>query len=153
MGDTNNQREGATSNAKAGNDFELAAMEYFRKQGISLYQNFKLLIGIDEIQNDYAFDLGSDSEKIIVECKSHKWPHPNDNVPSAKMTVWNEALYYFLLTPNDYRKIFFIFKDYSQKRKEPLAEYYVRTYRHLIPNDVEILEYDETESIGKKIEN
>ncbi len=41
------------------------------------------------------------------------------------------------------RKIFFILKDYSKKRNETLGEYYIRTYGHLIPSDVEIMEYDE----------
>lgn len=37
----------------------------------------------------------------------------------------------------------FVARDYSQKRKETLAEYYIRTYRHLIPQGVEFWEYDE----------
>lgn len=145
------QRLGSTSNAKVGNDFELSAQEYFRNIGIKLQQNLTLRIGIDEIQKDHAFDLGSENEKIIVECKSHKWTHPHDNVPSAKMTVWNEAMYYFLLAPSDYRKILFVLKDYSPKRKETLAEYFVRTYKHLIPKGVEINEYDEEKKIGIRI--
>lgn len=36
----------------------------------------------------------------------------------------------------------FVLKDMSRKRKETLAKYYVRTYRHLIPPNVEIWEYD-----------
>ncbi len=62
--------------------------------------------------------------------------------PSAKLTVWNEAMYYFLVSPNDYRKIFFILKDFSERRQMTLAEYYIGTYKHLIPNDVEFWEYD-----------
>ncbi|MPM29082.1 hypothetical protein SDC9_75621 [bioreactor metagenome] len=146
------QRIGSTSNAKVGSDFELSAKEFFRTEGINLQQNFTLRIGIEEIQKDHAFDLGSEHEKIIVECKSHKWTHPNDNVPSAKMTVWNEAMYYFLLAPIEYRKILFVLKDYSPKRKETLAEYFVRTNKHLIPKGVEIIEYDEAEKIGKRID-
>jgi len=72
-------------------------------------------------------------EKIIIECKSHRWTS-RDNVPSAKLTVWNEAMYYFHLAPAEYRKIFFILRDYSNKRHETLGEYYIRTYGHLIPN-------------------
>ena len=79
-------------------------------------------------------------KKIVVECKSHKWTE-GANVPSAKMTVWNEAMYYFHLVPNDYRKIFFCLKDYSEKRGLTLAEYYIKTYKHLIPPGVEIWEY------------
>ncbi|WP_251405975.1 hypothetical protein [Metabacillus litoralis] len=66
-----------------------------------------------------------------MECKSHKWTS-GGNVPSAKLTVWNEAMYYILLAPEDYRK-FFILKDYSEKGGETLGEYYIRAYGHLIP--------------------
>ncbi len=52
-------------------------------------------------------------------------------------------MYYFLLAPAEYRKVFYILRDYSVKRQETLGEYYLRTYKHLIPDDVEILEYDE----------
>ena len=36
-----------------------------------------------------------------------------------------------------------VLRDLSEKRDETLAAYYVRSYGHLIPKDVEILEYDE----------
>lgn len=62
------------------------------------------------------------------------------------MTVWNEAMYFFHLAPKRYKKILFVLYDFSDERSESLAEYYVRTYGHLIPNDVEILEYDESTS-------
>ena len=53
-------------------------------------------------------------------------------------------MYYFYLAPRDYRKVLFVQRAFNQKRGETLAEYYVRTFKHLIPNDVEILEYDGT---------
>lgn len=37
----------------------------------------------------------------------------------------------------------FVLRDYSEKRKETLAEYYIRTYQHLIPKGVELWEFDE----------
>ncbi|MCM3671088.1 hypothetical protein M3181_19185 [Mesobacillus maritimus] len=79
-----------------------------------------------------------------MECKSHTWT-ASGNVPSAKITVWNEAMYYFHLAPKDYRKVFFILKDYSTKCSETLGDYYTRTHSHLIPEDVEIMEYDADE--------
>ena len=62
---------------------------------------------------------------------------------SAKLTVWNEAMYYFLVAPEGYRKILLVLRDVSEKRRETLADYYVRTYGHLVPEDVEIWEVDE----------
>jgi len=47
------------------------------------------------------------------------------------------------LAPDDYRKTLFVLRDYSPKRKETLAEYYLRTYDHLVPSGVEFWEYDE----------
>ena len=136
------QRIGAKSNAHVGREFELVAQKFFANSGHKLNLNLKSSVGVSKVKKDHAFDLGCEKEKILVECKSHKWTSPNDNVPSAKLTVWNEAMYYFLVAPAGYRKIMFVLRDYSEKRKETLAEYYVRTYSHLIPDDVELWEYD-----------
>lgn len=54
-------------------------------------------------------------------------------------------MYYFLAAPSEYRKIMFVLRDFSQKRGETLAEYYLRTYRHLVPKGVEFWEYNESE--------
>jgi hypothetical protein len=137
----NFQRVGAKSNAQVGREFENSVNKILAKQGFSLSKNYKIAIGVDKIKKLHAFDLGSSNPRIIVECKSHKWTAGN-NTPSAKMTVWNEAMYYFAIAPADYQKLFFVLRDYSESRKVTLAEYYIRTYEHLIPADVEIWEYD-----------
>ncbi|OXS74017.1 hypothetical protein B1B04_10410 [Lysinibacillus sp. KCTC 33748] len=140
----NFQRIGSVSNAHIGREFEDIALNYFKKNNIHLIKDASLPIGINEVKKNHRFDLGTSpnvDNKVIVECKSHRWTS-GDNVPSAKLTVWNEAMYYFYLAPNGYRKIFFILRDFSVKRNETLGEYYVRTYKHLIPEDVEIMEYD-----------
>ena len=65
-------------------------------------------------------------------------------------------MYYFALAPKSYRKIFFVLRDYSPKKKETLAQYYVRMYDHLVPDEVEIWEFDEDSSeatIWKKAVN
>ena len=51
-------------------------------------------------------------------------------------------MYYFLLAPTGFRKVLFVLRDFNLRRGESLAEYYVRNNSHLIPDDVEILEYD-----------
>jgi hypothetical protein len=140
----NFQRVGSISNAHIGRDFEDVAHVYFTAKGYPIIKDIALPIGLERKKN-HRFDLGTPAyaeDKIIIECKSHRWTS-GDNVPSAKLTVWNEAMYYFHLAPPVYRKIFFILRDYSNKRNETLGEYYIRTYRHLIPSDVEIMEYDE----------
>jgi hypothetical protein len=144
----NFQRSGSVSNAQVGKEFEKKAYRYFLSQGIELIENFALPIGVAKEKKPHSFDLGSESAGIIVECKSHKWTS-GDNTPSAKITVWNEAMYYFHLAPTGYRKIFFILRDFNAKKNETLGEYYLRTHGHLIPNDVTFVEFDEETNSGK----
>lgn len=140
-GGPNFQRIGAANNAQVGNEFELQAQSYFAQQGINLTRHHSVFLGVSTNKKGHKFDLGQNNPKIIVECKSHTWT-TGDNVPSAKMTVWNEVMYYFFLAPREYRKILFVLKNYSAKRRKTLAECYIQTYGHLIPPGVEILEYD-----------
>ncbi|MGU9977263.1 MAG: hypothetical protein ACNYNY_01030 [Candidatus Oxydemutatoraceae bacterium WSBS_2016_MAG_OTU14] len=150
---TNHQRKRSKSNAHVGREFEEAAQKFFVSSwGIQLEQEYPLDIGIDKIKKSHNFDLGIDnaSEKVLVECKSHTWTE-SDKVPSAKMTTWNQAMYYFVIAPSNYRKIMFVLKDYSEKRKETLAKYYLRTYLHLIPKGVEIWEYSEADKTAEQI--
>jgi len=139
------QRIGAVSNAHVGAAFETAALEYFERIGIVLTKNHPLPIGLKEKKN-HSFDLGSSKPEIIVECKSHRWT-AGAKVPSAKMTVWNEAMYYFFLAPKNYRKIMFVLHDKRTEGGESLLSYYKRTYTHLIPEDVEFFEFDETSGL------
>ena len=143
------QRKGAISNTQVGREFEINAREFFAQQGIMLSPNFVLAIGING-KRQHKFDLGDKNEKVIVECKSHKWTE-GGNIPSAKIRDWNEAMYLFYAAPSDYRKILFVLRDYSQSKMETLAEYYIRTNPHLVPPAVEIWEYDETTREGKKV--
>jgi hypothetical protein len=140
--DNSFQRVGAKSNAHVGREFEDATKAYFSNIGILLASNFKIDVGIEHFKKGHAFDLGCQDKMMIVECKAHKWTS-GGNVPSAKMTVWNEAMYYFVAAPNGYRKIMFVLRDFSIKRGETLAQYYARTYKHLIPSDVELWEFDD----------
>ena len=110
---------------------------------MQLQQPYSVAIGVGgRAKKAHRFDLGN--ERVLVECKTHKWTKAG-NVPSAKMTVWNEAMYYFALAPKNFKKIFFVLRDFSDKRGCTLAEYYIATCSHLIPESVEIWEYDESE--------
>lgn len=106
-----------------------------------MHANFRLPVGHGR-KKERQFDLGSSDPQLIVECKSHRWT-AGGNIPSAKITVWNESMYYFHLAPNDFRKVMFALRDFDPRRNETLAEYYVRNYGHLIPEGVELVEYDE----------
>lgn len=135
------QRIGAISNAHVGAAFEKVALTYFAKKGILLTPNFSLSIGLTE-KKAHCFDLGAGKPQVLVECKSHRWTE-GAKVPSAKMTVWNEAMFYFHLAPEGFRKIFFVLHDRRKGSGESLLSYYQRTYSHLIPHGVEFLEFDE----------
>jgi len=87
------QRIGSKSNAHVGREFELAAKKFFANLGVDLVPNLKVSVGVGAVKKEHAFDLGCDKQKVIIECKSHRWT-TGDNVPSAKLTVWNEAMYY-----------------------------------------------------------
>ena len=143
------QRKGAKSNTHVGKEFEKTAKSFFSTQGLLLQKDISINIGING-KKPHNFDLGNLNEKILVECKSHTWTE-SGNVPSAKMTTWDQAMYLFYAAPTGYRKIFFVLKDYSLKRQETLAEYYIRTTSHLIPNDVEIWEFDEKVKMAKRL--
>jgi len=138
------QRVGAVSNAHVGADFEVVALEFFAKQGIELSRKFPVELGLAQ-KKVHCFDLGARDKKIIVECKSSRWT-AGARVPSAKMAVWNEAMYYFHLAPVDFRKVLFVLharRTSRSGRVESLLAYYKRTYAHLIPDGVEFIEWDE----------
>ena len=62
------------------------------------------------------------------------------------MTIWNEAMYYFHCAPPKFRKILFVLRDVRRATGETLSSYYIRIYGHLIPEDVEIWEFNEESS-------
>ena len=130
----------ATSNPVTGAEFEKTALRQFGKLGYAtLERGFAVDVGVAEVKKAHRFDLGSHDEKLLVGCKAHTWTS-GGNAPSAKLSVWNEAMYYFLTAPSAYRKVLFTLR--SERNGETLAQHYVKRYRHLIPPGVEIWEYD-----------
>jgi hypothetical protein len=150
MSDINNfQRVGAVHNAGVGRLFEEAARNFFlSKEGILLAPGFAVDVGVSHRKKKHRFDLGSADPAILVECKSHTWTQTG-NMPSAKMTVWNEAMYYFHIAPPAFRKIMFVLKH--DRRGTSLASYYLQTRGHMVPDDVEIWEFDVESATGEKL--
>jgi len=151
---TNHQRKGVISNAHAGREFEETAQQYFAEQyGYALTANFPIELGVTGAAKpkSHRFDLGSVDKKILVECKSHNWTETG-NMPSAKLTVWNEAMFYFLLAPAEFKKYMFVLKSTHPKQgNKTLAQYYVEKHGHLVPPDVIIIEYDPQTSTANTI--
>ena len=150
METANFQRVGSTSNTHVGNAFEAEARAFFAAQGVMLSPGFTVPVGIHNTKKHHKFDLGSEMPPILVECKSHTWTETG-NMPSAKITVWNEAMYYFHAAPPQYRKILFVLKHSHAKKELTLANYYLRTFVHLIPGGVEIWEYDPVSKHAERI--
>lgn len=136
------QRIGSVSNAHVGRAFELIAQKAFALRDIHLQLGHAVDVGIGDLKKPHTFDLGCSSQKWLVECKSHRWTSGH-NIPSAKLAVWNEAMYYFYAAPPEYRKVLFVLKDLRRGTGESLSSYYLRTHRHLVPDGVEFWEYDE----------
>ena len=134
-------------NPGAGKRFELAVQKFLQEtQNLNLKRPFAVNIGTNEKKRPHLFDLGSEEHATVVECKAHSWT-AGGNSPSAKLAVWNEAMYYFSLTPNSYRKLFFV--KLSLKRDVSLFKHYVGRFSHLIPVDLEIWEFNEITGHGE----
>ena len=88
----------------------------------------------------HRFDLVSTNRKYVGETKSYTWTETG-NMPSAKVTCINEAVFYLSHLPSDLTRFVAMLRDVRPRTGEPLADYYYRTYRHLL-NGVLILEID-----------
>jgi len=149
---TNHQRIGSISNAHAGREFEADALAYFaQKEGLLLTPSFSVSLGVNNLRKSHRFDLGSNESAVLVECKSHNWTDTG-NMPSAKVTVWNEAMYYFHLAPEHFKKILFVLEARHDRQPETLAEYYVRINGHLIPKDVIIIEFNPVSKSARHVQ-
>ncbi|MBQ8054840.1 MAG: hypothetical protein IJ198_13725 [Lachnospiraceae bacterium] len=119
--------------------FQKQVLEWFRvhyKVSFSLEKK----IPIGNPPKDHKFDIVADNDLIAIECKRYTWTETG-NVPSAKMGFTNEAAFYLSFLPDAYKKIIVMLRCYHPKRKESLAEYYYRTYRHLLGNII-VAEFD-----------
>lgn len=135
------QRKDAISNTHAGRDFENLAAAFFAKEGLKLTRDYALKLGAGTFKKSHRFDWGSDNPAVLIECKSHRWTEGSKS-PSAKIRACNEAMYYFHLAPAHYRKILFVLRDHCPKRQLTLGAHYSQNQRHLIPDQVEIWEYN-----------
>lgn len=93
----------------------------------------------------HRFDCVSSDMSIVIECKHYTWTSSGNN-PSAKMMGLNEAVFYMSYLPSSTRKIIAIYKDMTANKTESLAEYYCRTYNHLL-SGIEVVEVDDAGSM------
>lgn len=128
-----------SDNPKKGADFQKKVKVWFEKK-YNLTFDLEKKIAIGNPPKDHKFDIVCESKKIAIECKRYTWTETG-NVPSAKMGFTNEAAFYLSFLSDDYDKRIVMLRSFNSKRQESLAEYYYRTYKHLI-GDIRIFEYD-----------
>jgi len=139
------------SNKEKGDAFTQKVAQYFKNQGIQLISEYRVDVGLSsKYKKQHAFDLGN--SEMLIECKYYDWTE-SDNNPSAKISTLNEVMLYLYTAPARFKKKVFV-KQTSQKGKrhyETLVEYYIRLYKHFIPDDVEVWEFnDDTQKAEKK---
>ena len=126
-------------NPKRGRDFEEAARQllsdYF---GVELRSNQPIPIG--DPAKIHKFDLGSEDSTVAGECKNYSWTKVG-HIPSAKMAFLNEAVLYLSHLPRETTRFIAMRRDTHRRRKESLADYYSRTYRHFL-RQIQLLEID-----------
>ncbi len=127
-----------SENPKKGKAFEENVKQALEKKYHTSFRTQSIKIGLPP--KSHNFDLVSENGDIIVECKNYAWTETG-NIPSAKTAFLNETILYLSHVPSQSKKIIVLRKDTHPKRKESLAEYYVRTYYHLL-NGVVIMELD-----------
>ena len=106
-------------------------------------------ISIGEPKIEHAFDLANENKSIVIECKNYTWTKAG-NVPSAKVSTLNEAVLYFSFLDANVRKILCLKKSVHIKKQGSFAEYYVRTYGHLL-RDITVYGIDESTQEIKKL--
>lgn len=128
-----------SDNPKRGANFQKKVRDWFVKKYNKPFEIEKK-IPIGSPAKDHKFDIVCDSDRIAIECKRYTWTETG-NVPSAKMGFTNEAAFYLSFLPDEYKKYIVMYYSYNTKRSETLAEYYYRTYKHLI-GKIHVLEYN-----------
>ena len=127
-----------SENPKKGRDFEEKVRQVLEKKYKTNFKSKSINIGVPS--KAHIFDLVSEDGNIVVECKNYSWTETG-KIPSAKTAFLNQAVLYFSYLPARSKKIIVLRKDNHPHRRESLAEYYVRTYYHLL-NEVVIMELD-----------
>jgi len=107
-------------------------------------------IAIGNPPKEHRFDLVSSDQRYVGECKNYSWTR-SGNVPSAKMGFINEAVFYLSFLPRDAIRFVVMKKDVRPTGGETLADYYYRTYRHLLQG-VSIIEIDLESDTVRKID-
>ena len=128
-------------NTQKGRFFEdLAARVLAEHYGVRFETNAAIEIG--DPPKLHKFDLRSVDGAYVGECKNYSWTK-SGNVPSAKMGFCNQAVFYLSKLPGGSARFLCMRLDKRPNNGERLADYYYRTYGHLL-DDVFVVEIDTT---------
>ena len=128
-----------SDNPWIGADFQNQVKDWFQRHYNKAFDSEKKL-PIGAPLKDHKFDIVDKDNTIAVECKRYTWT-VSGHVPSAKMGFTNEAAFFLSFLPESFEKYIVLMYSWHDKRQESLAEYYYRTYHHLLGN-IEVAEYD-----------
>lgn len=129
-----------SDNPRVGRDFQRKVLDIAKDRFKMAFVEEKAVL-IGNPPKEHRFDVVSVDGSIIIECKCYTWTN-GGNVPSAKMSTLNEAVLYMRSIRTGAKKILALKKDIRVKNKESLAQYYCRTYGHLL-YDIEVWEIDD----------
>lgn len=128
-----------SENPRVGKAFQIAVKDWFEKAYNTAFV-LEQKISIGKPAKLHSFDVADEGKNTVIECKCYTWTEAG-NVPSAKMGFVNEAAFYLSFLPDSTEKIIVMLCARHTKRSETLAEYYFRTYRHLLEK-TKIYEFD-----------
>ena len=135
-------------NTGKGRSFQVKAADILSQQfGVNFLLDFAIPIGTPA--KPHHFDLVSEDLQFIGECKNYSWTE-GGNVPSAKMGFVNEAVFYLSFLSPEKQRFVVMRRDVHPQKHESVADYYHRTYRHLL-GEVFIIEIDLERETARKI--
>ena len=128
-----------SENPRIGREFQVKVKQWFETNvGLRFELEHPILMG--NPTKPHKFDIADKSENIVIECKAYTYTRTG-NIPSAKLTTLNEAIFYFSFLPAQTEKILVMAYAVHPKRRESLAEYYIRINGHLL-GDVKVWEFN-----------
>jgi len=128
-----------SENPKVGKIFQIAVRNWFEETYDRTFE-IEQRISIGNPSKLHSFDISDSNQSVVIECKCYSWTETG-NVPSAKMGFTNEAAFYLSFLPEETEKVIVMRYARHEKHSETLAEYYFRTYRHLL-GKIKIFEFD-----------
>lgn len=127
------------SHTQIGKQFQERCRQAFER---TFARTFDLDVGIQiAALKPHVFDLATPQRDIVAECKAFTWTIAG-NIPSAKITTLRETVQYLRELSESIHRYLVIKHHRHPKRKETLAEYFVRLNKERL-GPVNVLELPE----------